>query len=303
MRRLLDNEVRREDAVAEPNEKNAGAVIVTFNPDSGVVERIHAISTQVERIIVVDNASGPDGLSFIKSLDDSIAVVRNSHNLGIATALNQGLRQLREEGYLWAITFDQDTSIWEDLFAEFRAVYRRFPEKEALAVIGAGYTGSTEQDAPRAASGCWRVRKTVITSGSLMSLAAFLHIGDFHDEFFIDHVDHDYCLRAWSDGYVVIQCKRPTMSHRIGNVRTLNLGFARVKISLHTSWRYYFRYRNHIFLAKRHFRRHPAWISKMLLRKYLMLLVLLVLSPDRNSVLREVWRGHVDGLRRVAAFH
>jgi len=41
-------------------------------------------------------------------------------------------------------------------------------------------------------------------------------IGVFREEFFIDRVDFEYCLRAKARGYCVIRTRKPLMSHTIG---------------------------------------------------------------------------------------
>lgn len=42
----------------------------------------------------------------------------------------------------------------------------------------------------------FRERKTLITSGMLIPLSLFGKIGMFREDYFIDSVDHEFCLRA-----------------------------------------------------------------------------------------------------------
>ena len=59
-------------------------------------------------------------------------------------------------------------------------------------------------------------RKTIITSGNLLSLRAFDTIEPFMDDFFVDHVDNEYYLMARAKGYYVIVTSKPIMEHRLG---------------------------------------------------------------------------------------
>jgi rhamnosyltransferase len=88
------------------------------------------------------------------------------------------------------------------------------PEAGADAV-GAHAAGVPEGGAD-AADALWEELDYVITSGSLISLAAYTAIGPFREELFIDYVDMDYCLRARARGFRVIKTRTPLMTHAIG---------------------------------------------------------------------------------------
>src|SRR4030095_5315976 len=59
-------------------------------------------------------------------------------------------------------------------------------------------------------------RRTVITSGTLLSLNAYDAIGRFRDDFFIDGIDHEYCLRARAKRYRILLMLAPLLVHSIG---------------------------------------------------------------------------------------
>src|SRR5208337_1317621 len=105
-------------------------------------------------------------------------------------------------------------------------VYAAFPQRERVAIIGAGWLDvnrrsseedeTTQVDSTAPHSAPWEEAETVITSGSLIPLAAHADIGPFREEFFIDYVDSEYCCRARAKEYFVIKTRRPLMSHAIG---------------------------------------------------------------------------------------
>ena len=88
------------------------------------------------------------------------------------------------------------------------------------AVIGGNYF-----DTKRAVMKCRQYlrpmpeRKTVITSGCLVDAAFAREIGGFRDDFFIDQVDHEFCLRTRANGRRVAISAKPVMQHSVGGWR------------------------------------------------------------------------------------
>jgi rhamnosyltransferase len=69
----------------------------------------------------------------------------------------------------------------------------------------------------------------LISSGSLIDLAAFAEIGPFREDFFIDGIDIELCFRARARGFRTIMAMDEEMPHRLGQgtirVPLLNLRF------------------------------------------------------------------------------
>jgi glycosyltransferase involved in cell wall biosynthesis len=76
------------------------AVVITYFPDAGFPERLEKIAAQVSRVIVVDNGTtGQSGMNLEKALGatERVSCIRNGENLGVAAALNQGIRRALAE--------------------------------------------------------------------------------------------------------------------------------------------------------------------------------------------------------------
>ena len=117
---------------------NTAAVIVTYHPDASFSEHLERIARQVGRVFVVDNASNRDALAMLQTLadkSDSVVLIENEENLGVATAFNQGVRASRESGYAWVLTFDQDSWVDERLLTALAAVVSEHPQP-TLAPVG-----------------------------------------------------------------------------------------------------------------------------------------------------------------------
>lgn len=282
------------------------AVIVTFRPDPGFPARVSRIMPQVGRVVIVDNGSeaGLGSLLWEVSKWPHVHLIQNSENCGIATALNQGVRWARARGFGWTLLMDQDTVAGESMVLGLIQVYGDFPERERLAVLGSGYTSS---DSTRAGAGgggrtpSWKETNATITSGSLLSVAAFGDLGAFRDDFFIDHVDHEYCLRARRKGYKVIQTRAPLMAHSIGTTSWHRFPWSgeisgATVTSNHPAVRRYYMVRNLLAVARRYADREPLWVAQALRREARSLVSMMLFERDRLAKLRAIGRGLLDGL-------
>jgi rhamnosyltransferase len=204
--------------------KEVCAVLVTYHPDTGFPARVSRVLPQVGALITVDNGSGEAALAMLQTLsaDRGTILVANPQNLGVASALNIGIAEARARGFGWALFLDQDSCVDSDMLETLIAVRASFPDPGRLAVIGAGFRDVHRDSAAASAGGDgdgdepWEEVESVITSGSLISLAVHALIGPFREEFFIDYVDTDYCFRARAKGYRVIKTRQPLMAHAIG---------------------------------------------------------------------------------------
>jgi len=201
--------------------KDVCAVAVAYHPDAECPARFSRILQQVGRLVIVDNGSDDGEIRMLQELAASplITLVQNFDNLGIARALNIGIQRAIALKFMWVLLLDQDSWIDDDMVQTLIGVHAAFPDRDKLAVIGSGFRATDDALRDRTAeSDGWEEAESVITSGSLIPLKAHAAIGEFREEFFIDYVDTEYCLRARAKGYRVIRTRKPTMSHAIGAI-------------------------------------------------------------------------------------
>ncbi len=289
--------------LVRPERANTCAVVVTYQPDAGLADRIARISSLVSKLVIVDNQSTGESVENIGRIpaSGSVQIIRNDCNLGVADALNQGLAVAHAENYRWVITFDQDTLAGENLMRELEAVYDCFPEKERIAIIGCNYfdpsCGRTLVNVERAPPRPWTERKAVITSGSLVSLAVFETIGPFLSDLFIDHVDSEYCLRARSRGYRILLALAPAMEHSLGPGKAHATVWGKVSTPDYPAARWYYIARNSLILARRYLLKEPRWIAAGLFYTAIMFAKVLWLEDGRAAKVGHAGAGLADGLR------
>lgn len=237
--------------------RKACAVLVTFNPDTDFLDNVSEVANAVDKIFIVDNASAKD--NFIhehKFSSSNIEFIFNSANMGIATALNIGVRRALDEGFQWVLTLDQDTFISKQSLDQMFVAYDGMPEKETIGILApvhydkkTGYQSSFI----RGLKGPYTPREIVMTSGNLIPRATFEKVGFYDDDLFIEYVDHDYCLKAKAHGLKVILVKEVQMGHSLGNIRQHRWGPLFFFSHNYAAVRRYYRARNRLILYRRHF--------------------------------------------------
>jgi rhamnosyltransferase len=282
-----------------PRKENICAVVVTYFPDEGFSNRLSRIYMQVGHVIVVDNASDEETFEHVQTVvsDLGIDVIRNSENLGIATALNQGARLALEKEYDWTLFLDQDTIPAQNMVPMLTRAYDEFPGKNHLAIIGSSYAQDLRSDSCASTARSWVKSKIVITSGSLVSLKVLSIVGFFRDEFFIDCVDLDFCLRARSMGFEIIEVTQPVMQHFIGHATAHRLLFAETETSNHAPWRWYYMTRNHMALVREYLWKDPAWVLKAVDKRIRRILLMLFFEKSRIMKMKYLTIGLYDDIR------
>src|SRR5437667_2234592 len=171
-----------------PSRELIGGVIVTYHPDVAFENRFDLVKYQVAHMVVVDNSCTPGvGARLSRLAGACVDVIKNDHNLGVATGLNQGVRRVDELGLSWALLLDQDTVVDDDLVDCLAEIWRQHASPTEIGLIGANSRSTASgrlgiQSSP-GASGYVEL-KTIVTSGSLLAMAAYERIGPFRDDFF-----------------------------------------------------------------------------------------------------------------------
>lgn len=274
------------------------AVIVTYQPAPRMLKNLETISSQVQGMIVVDNGSSIENIAMLRELarDMGYTLIENGENLGIAEALNRGIRVAREEGFLWVILFDQDSAIQDGFVDRMFETWKAHPQRERVAAIHPRYrdpmTG-LEALVRRAEDGG---PVTSMTSGALMPIWIFDKIGWFASEYFIDCVDTEYCFRIRAAGYLIADSTTAELAHAPGHSqwRTI-LGFS-FRPTHHSTMRRYYMSRNRIAVFRKYIAIFPRWSMVSMYDSMRETVKCFLGEPDRSVKFRRFLLGSWDGL-------
>jgi rhamnosyltransferase len=248
------------------NHAHVCGVVVTFCPPPSVAENLSLLLPQVGGLVVVDNGSVGTRLAWLRAAAQTMGflLIENGTNLGIAAALNIGVRWARARGFSLVALFDQDSTVTQGFTTVMLAAFAAHPRQDKLAVV-------TPRQVERSTGGR-RVHPlsedggplVTITSGSLMPMTVFEQCGWFQEDLVIDCVDHEYCLRARSLGYTIVECPQATLLVSVGALR-IHRAFGMTLHARHYSARRrYYLTRNRMVMVQRFWRKQPVWCCRML---------------------------------------
>ncbi|WP_228545487.1 glycosyltransferase family 2 protein [Burkholderia pseudomultivorans] len=284
-------------------QERAGVVIVFYRPDRQCVARANRLASRWPCVVVdnTESVSTADALG----LEARIDYIPNGANLGIATALNQGIERVIAAGCTSALLFDQDSEPSDELLVALpRTLAAERARNRRVALVGPAYEDARLGGvAPFVRFGYLKLRRVspegaqpidvdfLITSGSCVNLAVWRDIGPMDDALFIDFVDLEWCVRARSKGYSVLGAPALRLKHELGGEPVKVFGRS---YPGHSPIRHYYLFRNTFALLRRAY--VPwSWKSTELVKIPIRLIIYGCFMPSglkhvRLSILG-VWHG------------
>lgn len=226
------------------------AGIITYNPTlTDVSTCLEALCNQVERVIIVDNAS-----KNVKSLQEvvnkytNVTLVKNSQNIGFAKALTQVFEWAKSQGFNWVLTLNDDSVVPSNMISEYKKILenqgslvnQKNAKNSKIAIVCSLL--KNRLDGTILHSKCHE--DECITSGSLTSVEAWQEIGGFDEWLEIDGVDFDFSRRLVRAGWKIVECQNVIMEHQIGKARSINLIIKHPIVWNHNANRKYYIARN-----------------------------------------------------------
>jgi len=172
------------------------------------------------RVVVVDNASTDDSVSFLREQYPEVAVVENGKNVGIASGYNAGAEAAPDADYCWFMNNDvrvtpDSLSRLVDRLESAPVVAIAFPrindmDSETIQSLGMdmdrfGYRGWPELGKGRTEPPFSEPREIAQGKGCamLVNRDVWAEVGGFDEGNFLYGDDSYLCLQAWVRGYHV----------------------------------------------------------------------------------------------------
>jgi rhamnosyltransferase len=274
------------------------AIVVTFHPDQNLALNLNALSIEVDEIILVDNGSASAEIQYLESLvNPKVHLIKNIRNLGVGEGFSQGMRWGLEKGFSHFLLMDQDSRPVEGMVQKLRAALQGLSnESSSLVLVGPAHEDFDRKLNKSPSEDLERV-ELLITSGSLVSRQILEKIGFYDERLFIDHVDHDFCLRLIHFGGSCYKVNSARMLHRFGEAKVKSFLGKSFFLQEYSPFRRYHMMRNRIVLYKRFgmFSGKWFWLDVKVALKDLIKLVLF--EGNKLSKLTAVAKGFWDGLR------
>ncbi len=315
--RTLAPDVRALPPAQPLGDERVCAVVVTYQSGLSLSNNLRTLLEQVTYLLVVDNGSDTASLESMVELSHQFKgrfeIICNECNLGLARAQNQGIARALDMNYPWVLLMDDDSLPAVDMVQSMLTAYREIPRHKPIGLLAprierkgihyhqpyaisrhrGNFARRNFDDAPILTDLIF-----AIASGSLIPAAALKHVGVMCEDFFIDYVDVEFCLRLREAGYTIVAVEAARLAHHVGQTEECRLAGRSVPVTHHPSWRRYYIFRNRAFLWRAYGYRWPAWLAFDMAAAVFDLVRILLFEEDSRSKLTGALRGMWDGLRK-----
>jgi rhamnosyltransferase len=138
----------------------------------------------------------------------------------------------------------------------------------------------------------------VLSSGSLYDLNTFDVVGRFREDFFIDYVDSEYCIRLLDMGFKIRVACEARLGHSLGKRRVVQVGLLKFFPTFHSPIRWYYISRNRIPMLRMYALKFPYWLSFEIVSSVYIFLRMMLFEDQRLLKLKAIFYGTLDGLCR-----
>jgi rhamnosyltransferase len=282
------------------------AVVVTHNPDDKLIRLLSRLMDQVAKTVLVDNRTNAPSQAILHQASrlPKVTLIENPTNRGVATALNQGLAEASQSGFAWAITFDQDSEPDSGMVKQICAALHSAREIDKIAIIGPQVIDANLRRKSRflrrntpflfQRTRCQEDFLTDVTA--IITSGAMIRIDGFRDEFFMDYVDTDFCLRTLLRGYRILVACKALLFHTFGSRKQVVWGPFTFFPSFHPPERWYTISRNRVQMIKNYAFRFPHWFAYDLTATGFILLRMLLVEDKKGAKILNFLRGTWDGV-------
>ena len=288
------------------------SITITYRPDiSALRQQFESLRGQVDGMWVIDNGSSEPTLELLRNLcrEFKAELQTLGYNSGIAHAQNVGIAAARNKDAAHILLMDQDSEATTDMVPTLARALEAAPNAAA-----AGPSSIDQRTGKRSFfvldNGLWPLQWApadaashpplpvgfLIASGTLMRCAALMDATPMRADWFIDHVDSEWCLRTRAQGWTLLGVPSAVLRHRLGD-KVSRIWFLRWRqVAHHSALRDYYMFRNSVLLARQTYV-PMRWKLFFLSRLVQFAGFFLVFVGQRRNRFAMMARGLCDGLR------
>lgn len=283
-------------------------LVIAYHPDEYFYEVYENLARKSRWHVLVYDNGGTDRLRLERQ---GAVILGDGRNDGIGIAINAGLTWASDHSSSVLVTFDQDSRVLPDtidrLVDAFGEAQRKFDRVACLGPVFYDVRNESElfpivrikgvrviKIAPSSLADSLEPSSFIITSGMVINLSCLPEVGGFDEDFFIDYVDTEWCLRAVARGYFVINATQIRLPHSLSDKPVAK--FAGRLYLEYSDLRRYYQNRNAVLMLGKP---HVPFGYKFYLLVTLVYRVFAwtLKSSHRKLTIKACLRGIFDGLR------
>lgn len=233
-------------------------IIVTYEPEKEQLKKLTDCAAEAGFIpVVADNSR--KALVSAEQVSEKTKIVSMHGNAGIAAAQNAGIEYALDHGAGIIAFFDQDSKIDSRLLKILEENLEKLGEcvvaptavdmdsKEEYPVQKLGKLGYPKDIYVKGAKKPVQA-DLIISSGTMTTAEVLRKTGKFDEDFFIDFVDVEWCLRCRKAGIPIYVIPQAVLEHKIGSEEIHAEGMT---ITVHSPLRTYYKVRNSFLLFRK----------------------------------------------------
>ena len=221
---------------------------VVYRPDlSLLTDMVRTVTRDCSMLYVhINGPHSPEVENCLQAV--GAAVIRSTDNVGLGVGLNYVMAAAARAGHRYVLLLDQDSSPPAGLATDLVARVQHLESLgHKIAAIGPrlsapeNYLAIKQHRRRRAANDPPGVVEFLPTSGTLISVEAWLQVGPFRSDYFIGGIDVEWGQRAWTHGFASVLVDDVTMVHRWGEI---NVNLSRPQVLRQSPMRVHYYIRN-----------------------------------------------------------
>jgi rhamnosyltransferase len=286
-------------------------IIVSYQPDlEDLILYTNEILEQVDSLLLIENGSNEQIQNQIiaRLNNEKIKILLQTTNLGLAKAQNIGIQKGMELGGDYFLFLDDDSRLSKGSVSELKREFEVNPKLGIAACHILHENSSKEQKYWIKTKWFYKrvgftsiIRKlenvnTVISSGSLVSKEVIEKCGLMREDYFIDYIDIEYCLRVRANGYSISVIHSARLRHKLGNTKSIPLGKLAFHPTNHNPERRYYMIRNRIWTWKLYALQFSGWFLIDLGNFFVDNIRVIIFENNKFQNFREFSMGLKDGI-------
>jgi rhamnosyltransferase len=269
--------------------KIAGVVVVYFPDYVKLVFNIDSYIDTLDQLFIVFNSPvSADAVDRLQSKCSKVQLIINNENIGIASALNQAALKALNLGYEWLLTMDQDS------YFQSNAFFESFGKSHDSNIAIYSPTPTKASETKTEHSDISEEILCAMTSGNMLNLNIWKTLGGFEEKLFIDDVDNEYCLRAVSNGFKIIEFKNIPLIHELGKDKEVTFLFKKLTVITHPPIRAYYIFRNSFYIFSKYKKVFPEYVKARKVMLFRSFINIILFSEERIKNIRYIICGIKD---------
>ncbi|MFH1194498.1 MAG: glycosyltransferase family 2 protein [bacterium] len=235
--------------------KNIAGVVVIYNPDERVLLNIESYISYLRALYIIDNSDNQN--NFIIDYfpkEGKVHYIHNFSNIGIASALNIAIKKAVDGNFQFLLTMDHDSVFEEN---SLNGLIEKISGDHLVGIYSPFHKNKYFTKPPTSREP--EEVTDVMTSGNLLNLDAVKKIGLFREDYFIDYVDIEFCLRLRKNGYKILRVNDSFLKHNEGNIEEKLFFGKNIYLFNHNPLRWYYKIRNYFYLKREYMNLFPEY--------------------------------------------